>query len=116
MNAGSLATRRIQPWGCQCQLNCGCLRHDFNWRNPHRVKHHFGLDTAWNPAARLRADQRLGYDLTTLCNANQDGSAPVPTTWDWTLSMDYVPKCKQAAWAFFAGVQTPGFDGIDYDH
>ncbi len=94
----------------------GCLRHDFNWRNLHRVKHHFGVETAWSPAARLRADQRLGQDLTALCNANQYGQPEVPDTWDWTLSVDYVPKCTQVAWAFFAGVQVPGFDGIDYDH
>ena len=94
----------------------GCLRHDFNWRNLHRVKHHFGLDTAWNPEARLRADQRLGHDLVALCNANQRGYPEVPDTWDWTLSRDDLPTCRQVAWAFFAGVQVPGFDGIDYDH
>lgn len=94
----------------------GCLRHDFNWRNLHRVRHHFGLDTAWNAAARLRADQRLGQDLIVLCNANQYGEPSVPASWDWTLSSDGVETCRRAAWVFFAGVQVPGFDGIDYDH
>ena len=94
----------------------GCLRHDFNWRNLHRAKHHFGVDAAWNPAARLRADQRLGQDLTALCNANQHGYPDVPASWDWTLSTAGADTCRQIAVAFMLGVQTPGFDGIDYDH
>lgn len=45
----------------------GCMRHDFNWRNLHRVNSHYYYHTlagTWNDTVRKDADARLGTDLT----------------------------------------------------
>ena len=95
-----------------------CLRHDFNWRNLHRVKHHLDYDASgvWDSTVRARADERFKADLLVLCNANQHGSAPVPSGWDWTLSADWLPKCKEVAMAFKGGVSIVPFSTISYVH
>ena len=96
----------------------GCLRHDFNWRNLHRVKHHLDYTASgvWNGAVIAEADERLRQDLIVLCNANQPGEPEVPDTWDWTLSMDNKRKCKKVANYFWVGVSTVAFPTIQYDH
>lgn len=96
----------------------GCLRHDFNWRNLHRVKHFFGYDAAgvWNDDARRRADERLKQDHLVLCNANRRGQPEVPDSWDWMLSEDHLRKCESVASAFRVGVGVPRFETIDYSH
>ena len=84
-----------------------CLRHDFNWRNLHRVEHHLDYTASgvWNGAVRAEADERLKQDLIVLCNANQYGEPEVPDTWDWTLSMNNKNK-----WALrvFVGLRVAG--------
>ncbi len=66
----------------------GCMRHDFNWRNLHRVNNHLGYDTTagtWNGTVRSDADTRLGTDLYGLCNANQDETSESSSYHTWTL-------------------------------
>ena len=95
-----------------------CLRHDFNWRNLHRVKHFFGHDdpSVWNSTVRDDADERFKQDLLVLCNANQDGQPTVPNSWDWTLSRTSLRKCEEVAGKFKLGVETVLFTGINYVH
>ena len=95
-----------------------CLRHDFNWRNLHRVKHHLDYDASgvWDSTVRARADERFKADLLVLCNANQHGEPQVSTSLDWTLSGDWVPKCEEVAMAFKGGVASGPFSTISYVH
>ena len=95
-----------------------CLRHDFNWRNLHRVKHHFEhtIASVWNQSVRSEADRRLRQDLILLCSANQYGEPEVPATWNWTLTQNNVKKCKRVAEAFKVGVSVPAFPLISYSH
>ena len=91
-----------------------CLRHDFNWRNLHRVEHHLDYTASgvWNGAVRAEADERLKQDLIVLCNANQYGEPEVPDTWDWTLSMNNKNKCKEVAGYFKLGEVPPVGDHL----
>ena len=95
-----------------------CLRHDFNWRNLHRVEHHFHQDTSgvWTSAVRSEADERFRQDLIVLCNANQYGSPPVPENWDWMLSRENRDTCRSVANEFKLGVSTVPFSAIHYIH
>ena len=95
-----------------------CLRHDFNWRNLHRVKHHLDYTASggWSGAVRAEADERLKQDLIVLCNANQHGEPEVPDTWDWTLSGATLDQCEEVAGYFKLGVSTVAFPAIQYDH
>ena len=75
----------------------GCMRHDFNWRNLHRVNNHLGYDTTagtWNGTVRSDADTRLGTDLYGLCNDNQP-DAPETSSYHteplWDVPIDV--KC-----------------------
>ena len=94
-------------------------RHDFNWRNLHRVKHHLKHEASegvWTDSIRDDADSRFEEDLLVLCGANQYGSARVPNSFDWVLSIDDLEKCTEVASAFEFGVSlVPIFD-ISYSH
>ena len=96
------------------------MRHDFNWRNLHRVKHHYRYDTAtgtWNNTVRGDADTRLGTDLISLCNANQPGAAETSVHYKWELpSGEAVRRCKQAAAAVESALGAVPFSWIGYDH
>ena len=98
----------------------GCMRHDFNWRNLHRVKHYFGYDTVggtWNDTVRGDADTRLGADLYVLCDANQPGAPEASAVFTWELpSMEAIRKCKRAAEAIEAALGALPFGWIEYDH
>lgn len=95
-----------------------CMRHDFNWRNLHRVKHFFGLDTpgVWNGQIRGEADERFKQDLTMLCRANQYGQPSLPDSWNWTLSRTNRNICIKVANVFKRGVMTVAFGNISYSH
>ena len=98
----------------------GCMRHDFNWRNLHRVKHHFEYDTAtgtWNSTVRKDADARLGTDLNVLCKANQTDAPEASTHFSWELpNSEAIRRCKQASNAVKSALGIVRFDWIGYDH
>ena len=96
----------------------GCLRHDFNWRNLHRVKHHLKHDTGgvWTSTVRQEADERFRQDLIVLCKANRYGEPEVSARFDWTLTMDDVETCEEVALEFKFGVSTVLFRSIRYNH
>ncbi|WP_420610886.1 pre-peptidase C-terminal domain-containing protein [Candidatus Poriferisodalis sp.] len=98
----------------------GCMRHDFNWRNLHRVKHHLGYDTAtgtWNDTVRKDADNRLKADLYGLCESKQRNASEASKyhTWELPNSGD-VRRCKQAADTITAALGRVPFGLIGYDH
>lgn len=95
-----------------------CLRHDFNWRDLHRTKHHFQYDAdgVWNSDVRDEADERFKQDLQLLCRANQMNSQPVPDNWDWTLSKTSLETCERVADEFQFGVSLELFGRITYAH
>ena len=102
------------------QFVYGCMRHDFNWRNLHRVKHHYQYDTpsgTWNDAVRQDADTRLGTDLVALCNANQPGVTATSAHYTWELpNGEAVRRCKRAAAAVESALGAVPFGWIGYDH
>ena len=98
----------------------GCMRHDFNWRNLHRVKHHYRYDTAtgtWNNTVRGDADTRLGTDLKALCNANWDDAPETSRHYKWELPNDAaIGRCERAAAAVESALGAVPFSWIGYDH
>ena len=96
----------------------GCFRHDFNWRNLHRVKHHLRHDIGgvWNGAVFREANGRLGEDLLVLCRANQPGSSQASVHYTWTLPRDLVASCEDAVMGIKFGVGLVPFPFIGYTH
>ena len=95
-----------------------CFRHDFNWRNLHRVKHHLRHDIGgvWTGTILHEANGRLGEDLYVLCNANQHGSGQTSVHYTWTLSLIGVDDCESAARTIKFVVGLVPFLLIDYTH
>ena len=98
----------------------GCMRHDFNWRNLHRVNNHLGYDTTagtWNGTVRSDADTRLGTDLYGLCNANQDETSESSSYHTWTLpNRGAIDRCELAARTIESALGRVPFGWIGYDH
>ena len=98
----------------------GCMRHDFNWRNLHRVKNHLEYDTptgTWNNTVREDADDRLGTDLVGLCKANQSDAPEASSYHTWELpDTGAVRRCTQAADTIEAALGKVAFGWIGYDH
>ncbi len=98
----------------------GCMRHDFNWRNLHRVKHHLAYDTAtgtWNDTVRKDADNRLKADLYGLCNARQPDAPEESKHHAWKLpTVDAIRRCEQAADTITRALGRVPFGWIGYDH
>ncbi|WP_323670985.1 hypothetical protein [Candidatus Poriferisodalis multihospitum] len=96
------------------------MRHDFNWRNLHRVNSHYSYHTlagTWNDTVREDADSRLGADLHTLCNANQDDAPETPTHFTWELpNQRAIDRCETAATTIRFALGAAPFDWIGYDH
>ena len=98
----------------------GCIRHDFNWRNLHRIKHYFGYDTVggtWNHTVRDAADDRIHADLYVLCSANQYDATEASKYYTWELpNGGAVRRCKQAADVITDVLRALPFSWIDYGH
>ena len=98
----------------------GCMRHDFNWRNLHRIKDHYQYDTAtgtWNGTVRSDADTRLGTDLVALCNANQPGVTATSAHYTWELPNRWaIDRCETAANTIKRALGAVPFGWIGYDH
>ncbi len=119
LDVAQYITQEPKFGGVKVPFYYGCLRHDFNWRNLHRVKHHLQYDngSVWNRTVRDKADERLKQDLIALCNANQYGEPKVPANWNWTLPTDDdVRKCEEIAGEFEFGVSTVLLTSIRYIH
>ncbi|MCY4425008.1 MAG: hypothetical protein OXC06_18255, partial [Acidimicrobiaceae bacterium] len=97
-----------------------CLRHDFNWRNLHRVKHHLqhNVGDVWTGAVSRETNGRLGEDLNILCNANQPGFSQTSVHYTWTLSQLGVDDCEASARAMKFAVGLVPFPriGSGYTH
>ena len=66
-------------------LYLACLRHDFNWRNLHRVENDLNPSVnSWTDAARVRSDARFESDLDYLCRMNPI-HAQASAHFDWQL-------------------------------
>ena len=98
----------------------GCMRHDFNWRNLHRVLTHYEYDTqqgVWNNGVRIEANDRFGQDLEVLCKANQPGAVDRSRHFDWTLkSKKALDECLGLATVFKQAVGGVPLSLIRYDH
>ena len=98
----------------------GCMRHDFNWRNLHRVKHHLGYDTAtgtWNNTVREDADGRLGTDLVGLCKSKQTDAPEASRYHTWKLpNRSSVGRCELAARTIRSALGKVPFGWIGYVH
>ena len=96
----------------------GCFRHDFNWRNLHRVKHHLRHDIGgvWNGAVFREANGRLGEDLLVLCHANQPGSSQASVHYTWMLPANRVANCEEAVKEIKFGIGLVPFPFIGYTH
>ena len=111
---------RPQFGGETVEFVYGCMRHDFNWRNLDRVNSHYNYHTlagTWNDAVREDADSRLGTDLHTLCNANQDDAPETSTHFTWELpNQRAIDGCETAATTIRFALGAVPFDWIGYDH
>ncbi len=98
----------------------GCMRHDFNWRNLHRVKNHLGYDTTagtWNGTVRSDADTRLGADLVGLCKANQPDAPETSSYHTWKLpNQRAINRCENVADTMKSALGRVPFGWIGYDH
>ena len=95
-----------------------CLRHDFNWRNLHRVKHYLkhNVGDVWTSAVFREANGRLGEDLNMLCNANQPGLSQASVNYTWTLSQLVVDDCEASVRVIKLAVGLTPFPLIGYTH
>ena len=104
------------------QFVYGCMRHDFNWRNLHRIKHHLEYDTTagtWNDTVRKDADTRLGTDLVALCKANQDDAPETSRHYKWELqNQRAIDRCEIAASTIRRALGAVPFSwiGSDYEY
>ena len=75
-------------------LYLACLRHDFNWRNLHRVEHDVNPEVnSWTDSARRRADSRFEQDFDLLCRMNPVQTQASPH-FDWQLpTMAAIEAC-----------------------
>ena len=98
----------------------GCMRHDFNWRNLHRVLNHYVYDTprgVWNKRARDDSNDRFNDDLQALCLANQRDATETSKHFSWMLnSRSAVEECKDLASMFKLAVGGVPLELISYDH
>ena len=54
-----------------------CMRHDFGYRNLHRLEHRYGHGhTYWNGANRRRVDRQFLADMTAHCRTRTGCCAP----------------------------------------
>jgi hypothetical protein len=71
-----------------------CRRHDFGYRNLHRLEHRYGLGhTFWNSTNRRRVDQQFLADMTAHCH---------------TRALLLRPSCLMWARGYYTAVRVAG--------
>ena len=62
------------------RFESACMRHDFNWKNLHRIEHNVDPSVdSWNQTAKEESDARLFEDLRLVClivNTNRTFANP----------------------------------------
>jgi Prokaryotic phospholipase A2 len=61
-----------------------CRRHDFGYRNLHRIEARYGVDE-WNSANRLRVDRQFLTDMRNHCHARPWYDQPTCLAWAETF-------------------------------
>ena len=83
-------------------LYYACLRHDFNWRNLHRIAHEVNPRVdSWNDDSRERSDFQFRNDLTFLCEMTSAIATRSPYfTWHFD-NTDDMKECRDKSHVLF---------------
>lgn len=87
-------------YGVEVPIVYACMRHDFNWKNPYRIKVHFDHNTdrgIWNSQFVGETNRRIRDDILILCNANQRTQVETSTRYTWTLDRRGLEDCTDIA-------------------
>ncbi|MYA83174.1 MAG: hypothetical protein F4155_07890 [Acidimicrobiales bacterium] len=83
-------------YGMEVPIVYACMRHDFNWKSPYRIKVHFDHDTEtgiWNRQFIDETNKRIEEDILVLCHANQKTQIEFSARYTWTLSNQGLEDC-----------------------
>ncbi|WP_419853862.1 hypothetical protein [Candidatus Poriferisodalis sp.] len=87
--------------GAKVAFVYACMRHDFNWKNLHRMtwlNQHTTEPAIWTEASSKESNARMLADLRLLCNANRDGNSPTSAYFTWRiLTLDALGDCLRTA-------------------
>ena len=78
-----------------------CMRHDFNWKNLHRMSwlnQHTSEPPIWTEASATESNARMFADLKILCHANLDTAIENSDRFDWRISSrESLADCERTA-------------------
>ncbi len=79
-----------------------CMRHDFNWKNLHRMSwlnKHTTEPAIWTEASSTESNLRMLADLEILCNANRESAIETSDRFDWRImSRESLVDCERTAY------------------
>ena len=106
-------------YGVEVPIIYACMRHDFNWKNPYRIKVHFDHDTAqgiWNSQFIGETNRRIEDDILILCHANLKTQIESSSRYTWTLSQQGLDDCKGVAELIHYGLDLVPVSYSDYEN
>ena len=106
-------------YGVEVPIIYACMRHDFNWKNPYRIKVHFDHDTAqgiWNSQFIGETNRRIEDDILILCNANQMIEIETSALYTWTLDDKGLDDCESVASLIHLGLDLVPVSYSDYEN